>query len=696
MDHIYFNFHSLSYLISSLITLYILISILNLKSNNKSAKIMVYLYISMVIAYFAYFICCSFYNKFTAYHRIFTILGSLMTCTFILQLMLAFPKPLYQKTAKVIGITQISLNTFITLVFFIFAIKSDFIYYFGGNHWDFNLNEISTYIGYFLLFYVTIFTAFGFFLIVKRKGKDRTALIWINIAFFIMGFISSVVNILSRLEMFSREIYISYFCLSTIIGIFILTITYINHTSDRATLLFKIISVSFALILSTFASTGFVVYKTLEKNYDNQSILKIEAMIHGNNQIEREFFEINDRSSYNGNSFFKEYIFNENEVPIITYTVYRNGVVYRAGFNYLSYRKEVHDTFKYLILIVFAVSGIVIIGFKFFFLNSLIEPLQNLINGITKVNNSNYNTEIEVRYEDEIGFLTYAFNAMTAGLSASRTQLQDYANRLEEMVKQKTVELIKTREELIRSEKMASLGSLVAGVAHEINTPIGIGVTSASHLSSETQKTIGKLNNNQLAKSELYGYFETAEQSTAIILNNLFRASELIKSFKKVAVDQSTEEKRVFNLSSYIKEILLSINHKVKNRNINIEFNPQDDIEIESYPGFFYQIFTNLVFNSLIHGFCVDTPQARTGEIMIEISRLNNDLIINYKDNGYGIKEEIINRVFDPFFTTKRGTGGSGLGLSIVYNIITQNLGGHITCESEENSGVNFIITLPV
>jgi len=252
--------------------------------------------------------------------------------------------------------------------------------------------------------------------------------------------------------------------------------------------------------------------------------------------------------------------------------------------------------------------------------------------------------------------------------------------------------LKKTQQQLIESEKMASLGSLVAGVAHEINTPIGVGITAASFIEKNVKKILDDFKNNQLKRSELENMLFTANDSINIILSNLNRAAELITSFKKVAVDQTTEERRGFNIKEYLKEIVISLKPKLKKKDINIVINCDADIEIDSYPGLFSQIFTNLIMNSLIHGF----EYKENGEISIEVVKDDGDLLFIYKDNGKGIQKENIKRIFDPFWTTKRSEGGTGLGLHIIYNIITQKLNGTIKCESKEGEYTIFTIKIPI
>jgi len=269
----------------------------------------------------------------------------------------------------------------------------------------------------------------------------------------------------------------------------------------------------------------------------------------------------------------------------------------------------------------------------------------------------------------------------TADLNETNRRLQDSLARLQQ-----------TQAQLVESEKMSSLGSLVAGIAHEINTPVGIGVTAASHLEQETREISELFAQNQLKASSLRSFLGTARDSSNMILSNLMRAADLIQSFKKVAVDQSSQERRIFNLKRYIDEVLLSLRPKLKKTAHTITINCPDELSLDSYPGAFSQVITNLVMNSLIHGF----ENIEAGQIRMDIHPEDGLLHLRYSDNGKGIPKEFIQKVFDPFFTTRRGTGGSGLGLHILYNLVTQTLGGHVTCNSEPGVETVFTIVCPL
>lgn len=268
------------------------------------------------------------------------------------------------------------------------------------------------------------------------------------------------------------------------------------------------------------------------------------------------------------------------------------------------------------------------------------------------------------------------------------SQLQEVNKELQEALQT----LQKTQEQLIQSEKMALLVSLVAGVAHEVNTPVGISLTAASHLKQTTREFNTLYHNGPITRSDLERYLKTVTEAAEILVNNMQLASQRTQSFKEVAVDQASGEKRRFNLKSYIDDVLLNLRPKLKTTAYQVVVTCPDDIELESYPGAFSQIISNLIVNSLQHGF----EHREQGEIHLNVSRQNQTLILTYYDNGKGMTNEQCARVFEAFFTTKRDQGGSGLGMNITYNLVTRKLCGHIECESIQGVMTTFTIRIPL
>jgi signal transduction histidine kinase/ligand-binding sensor domain-containing protein len=290
-------------------------------------------------------------------------------------------------------------------------------------------------------------------------------------------------------------------------------------------------------------------------------------------------------------------------------------------------------------------------------------------------------------------------------LKAAEEALRSLNEQLESRVEQRTADLreanLKLRgtldiltmaqRQLIETEKLASLGGMVAGIAHEINTPLGISVTAASHLQDETRRLSRMITGNELTRSALERFEHSAQESADIVLRNLRRADHLVKSFKQVAVDQSSEERRVVDLGASLEDIVTTVGPSLRPSGCQIVLNCPQLIIVETAPGALYQIVTNLVMNSLTHGFTPGTP----GVIRIDVHRDETAVCIDYRDNGRGMDEVVRKRIFEPFFTTRRGQGGSGLGMHIVYNLVTQMLHGSIECVSAPGEGVVFRIVLP-
>ncbi len=271
------------------------------------------------------------------------------------------------------------------------------------------------------------------------------------------------------------------------------------------------------------------------------------------------------------------------------------------------------------------------------------------------------------------------------------TQLEEKVTERTQALSEAIDDLKATQAQLIESEKMASLGGLVAGVAHEINTPLGIGITAASTLANKTETVAKAYDNKQLKGSALKAYFDTALHSSRLILNNIERAGELVQSFKQVAVDQTHLEKRTFRVKKYVEDTLVNLTPHLKKTRHSVTVNGDEQIEINSYPGAFSQIITNFVMNSIKHAY----QKGEAGKMCFDIRRDSEQLIFEYQDNGCGIPTENMNKIFDPFFTTVRVQGGSGLGLHVVYNLVTQKLKGTIRCESKVGVGTTFILNLP-
>ena len=307
--------------------------------------------------------------------------------------------------------------------------------------------------------------------------------------------------------------------------------------------------------------------------------------------------------------------------------------------------------------------------------------------------------------KDEISELTGAFAFMSERLSQQIFERDEaLANLdktnlyLEKKVDERTQELSMSlqnekdmQHKLIESEKSALIGTLVAGVAHEINTPLGVAVTATSYLNGLNEKALKFLNSSEMTRTEFINYLNGVSETTEIVERNLHRASELITNFKKISVDSSDNSLLVFDLNDYISRTVMNLKHELKRGNHQINILSKDALVIKSYPGAFAQIITNMVMNSIIHGF----EHMKDGIIEIEVCRRDESLVIEYRDNGKGITDEIKSKMFEPFFTTKRDQGGSGLGMYVVKNLVNQKLNGNVICEDNYPAGVKFVIEIP-
>ena len=281
------------------------------------------------------------------------------------------------------------------------------------------------------------------------------------------------------------------------------------------------------------------------------------------------------------------------------------------------------------------------------------------------------------------------FVSMHIATALQRRQAQESLKDAYAELQGRIEELRRTQGELIENEKMASLGRLVAGVAHEINTPLGIGVTAASHLDG-IFASIDRMHVDA-ANPDLRKALASGRRCVELVLSNLGKAAQLVKTFKQVAVDQSNEEKRRIAMRPYLDDVLASLHPRLKPTPHRVEVDCPADIEFDTLPGALYQIVSNIVLNSLLHAFDND----RAGLIRIRVGLVGDALEMTLSDDGKGMPEDVRLRVFEPFFTTRRGSGGTGLGLHLVYNLATQLLGGTIVCASSPGRGTRFTIRLP-
>jgi polar amino acid transport system substrate-binding protein len=267
-------------------------------------------------------------------------------------------------------------------------------------------------------------------------------------------------------------------------------------------------------------------------------------------------------------------------------------------------------------------------------------------------------------------------------------RLKKYNNKLQITLK----DLNDTRDDLISSEKMATLGELVGGVTHEIISPLSVGIMGGSYIVELTNDIKILYENNNMSEDDFNNYIKNVSDTSSSITLNLNRTKILVNSFKEVAVDQAIEDKRDFNIKSYMDEIILSLDSKLKKTKVIVNIHCYEKLVVKSYPGYIAQIIFNLINNSLLHGF----DQDQKGEINISFKEVGFDLEMVYTDNGKGISIINQDKIFEQYYTTKKGNGGTGIGLHIVKSIITSKLNGTVNLKSEETKGVEITVIIPL
>ena len=256
----------------------------------------------------------------------------------------------------------------------------------------------------------------------------------------------------------------------------------------------------------------------------------------------------------------------------------------------------------------------------------------------------------------------------------------------------KIFELQHTRAELVQSEKMASLGRMVAGFAHEINTPVGVAVGAVSHNEDALDRISTMLSQEEVSEEDLREELNGVRQGSALAMANLRRAASLVQSFKRTSIDQTSEQVRAFEMKELISDVLFSLQGTLKRLPITVGVECPEAMRLDGVPGLIEQLLTNLVMNAVQHAFC---DGSRAGNIRIRVQREGTQIHLEFADDGVGMDAGQVARVFEPFYTTRRGQGGSGLGLYICYTIDTARLGGSIECHAQPQMGCRFDVRFP-
>ena len=351
------------------------------------------------------------------------------------------------------------------------------------------------------------------------------------------------------------------------------------------------------------------------------------------------------------------------------------------------------------VLIITGIQVLLSLTVILFIINRRVSrPLDQLKTFAHEVSRKNFDSQIASEYDDEFADLAIELDTMKQALRESFLNLEDRVKKRTEDLTRVNTELTETvqrledaKDNLVQTEKLAALGALVAGVSHELNTPIGNGRVMSSSLYETAKELKAKFEIGQMTKSQFETALDEILQGADLIERNLLKAINLVQSFKKIAVDRTSDNRRVFWLNEFIHEIESTLHHIFKSNPYELRIELGEDIELNSFPGVLSQIISNLINNALMHGL-----ENQTNGIITVTSRKNGSNVeIMVKDTGIGMSDSVKKRVFEPFFTTKMGKGGSGLGMHIVHNLTTVSLGGHVSIKSDVGIGTEVTISIP-
>lgn len=350
-----------------------------------------------------------------------------------------------------------------------------------------------------------------------------------------------------------------------------------------------------------------------------------------------------------------------------------------------------------LALMMLCVLVLIALAARRVFANVVTRPLKTVSRYLLREDLLTNAPPLAVQREDnnadnELVQLQTAINRMVAARRADVAQLRDYRDHLAEKVEERTQLLKATQNELIQAEKLAALGSLVAGVSHELNTPIGNGLMLASTLAEKAPGVAEKVRGPGISRNELQDFLDETVEASRMLTSTLTRARDLVQDFKSVAVDRQSAKRREYRINDCIEETVGTMRPSLKGSNFAISLGLGEDVEMDGYPGAMSQVLSNLIDNAVRHGFDgyesgtirITSAPAEDGQVRVTVS-----------DDGNGMSPTQQRRIFDPFYTTKLGQGGSGLGMAIVHRLLTETLGGEIAVTSTPGQGTTFTIHLP-
>ena len=365
-----------------------------------------------------------------------------------------------------------------------------------------------------------------------------------------------------------------------------------------------------------------------------------------------------------------------------------------------------------ILLIVFVLLIFFVNWINYRSLNNITEDLNLLEVQAIEISVGNYDFKpIKSKYV-EIETLSQSFKILIDNIRIREEDIEKQNQRilsmnesLEVQVRDRTYQQERTNEELsdayknlkeaqnliVQNEKLGALGQMISGMAHEMNTPIGNAYTASTFIRGISKDLAEKVHKNTIKRAEFLEVVEEIENGSDIIYRNLQIASDLISNFKQISADHQTMECRPFNLYEILKNIVVTFGIDLRNANVKIEFLCNEDMMILSYPGAVVHVVSNLIRNALVHGF----EGREEGNIRIEVFEFTDTVSIMIQDDGIGMSEQVLSQIYDPFFTTKRAKGGTGLGLNIVHNMITNVLQGTITCNSVPDKGTQFNLRFP-